>query len=155
MMTLLPSPIFSESARLLDSKRLERQMRDNRKVLRILLRTNDWQEHPVTKMWKGYEWALLNYQRALVSEWRRRGNADNGALWAAFEIFSGTANRNPNKKPFWLGDAELHLSHQAHLVWEDPWHYAPLFPDVAGSTPMYYPEVIINGGKGCPIYVGV
>jgi hypothetical protein len=41
--------------------------------------------------------------------------------------------------PPWLGDDELHRSHQSALVRKDPDHYRPLFPDVPDDLPYVWP----------------
>ncbi|MGI8613947.1 MAG: hypothetical protein ACR2KL_08425 [Nocardioidaceae bacterium] len=41
--------------------------------------------------------------------------------------------------PPWLGDAELHRSHQSNLIRKDPTRYGPLFPGVPDDLPDVWP----------------
>lgn len=41
--------------------------------------------------------------------------------------------------PPWLGDAELHRSHQSALVRKDPTYYRQFFPDVPDDLPYVWP----------------
>lgn len=138
MQTFLPSPIFTDSASMLDRQRLGKQRVETLQIMTALIKVKGWVNHPVTKMWAGYEWALLDYQKAICKEWTDRGYKDS-CLWKTFDLFSGLPSRNPNLIPPWLGDKDFHLAHQSNLIRKDPLHYGPLFPGVPNDLPYIYP----------------
>jgi len=140
MQTFLPSPIFSVSAELLDHKRLGKQRLENLQIMTALIRVKGYIHHPVVHQWAGYEWALLDYQHAICSEWIKRGYQDAGTVWKTFDLFKGLPSRNPNLIPPWLGRHDIHLSHQSNLVRKDPEFYGPKFPGVPDNLPYIYPS---------------
>ena len=84
MQTFIPiaTTNFSEIAKTLDNKRLNKQALEGWQILMTLTELdpdgNDrkpkgWVNHPAVKMWRGYETALLHYIIAMCEEWRARG----------------------------------------------------------------------------------
>lgn len=84
MQTFIPiaTTDFSEIAKTLDNKRLNKQALEGWQILMTLTELdpegNDripkgWANHPAVKMWRGYEKALLDYIIAMCDEWRSRG----------------------------------------------------------------------------------
>lgn len=84
MQTFIPiaTTNFSEIAKTLDNKRLNKQALEGWQILMTLTELdplgNDripkgWANHPAVKMWRGYETALLHYIIAMCDEWRSRG----------------------------------------------------------------------------------
>lgn len=62
MQTFLPYASFSESAKVLDDKRLNKQIVEAYQILKaITLPDYGWQNHPVVNMWRENELALLSY----------------------------------------------------------------------------------------------
>lgn len=98
-----------------------------------------WLNHPAVRMWRGYEWMLLRYQRATVDEWLSREYIDT--CWPKTqEIYVRLSNDQlPRSKPPWFGNEDFHLAHQSNLVRKDPEHYRPLFPDVSDNLPYIWP----------------
>lgn len=124
MQTFLPYPSFADSAACLDRQRLGKQ-RVEAKQIWIALNNPDygWQNHPATKMWRGYDDALAAYGLAICIEWRDRGYKDT-----LFEFFyPKLAISDGPTMPWWLGDWRFHRSHQAVLQCKYPEHYKPLF----------------------------
>ena len=103
------------------------------------LPNSSWSNHPAARMWRGHEWALLQYQRAIVDEWILRGHTDT--CWHKTRaLFIDRCNRQlPDRRPPWLGDKDFHLAHQSNLVRKDPEHYRPQFPDVPDDLPYIWP----------------
>lgn len=86
-----------------------------------------WVNHPATKMWRGYEWALLKYQKACVDEWLDRGYKDT-CFEKTFALYFADINRRSDEKmPPWLGSKAFHLSHKSNLVRKNPEYYGPIF----------------------------
>ena len=64
MQTFLPHKSFKKSLKVLDWRRLGKQRVEAHQILNVLLERTDtkgWRNHPITKMWKGYEDALKLY----------------------------------------------------------------------------------------------
>jgi hypothetical protein len=84
MQTFIPiaTTNFSDIAKTLDNKRLNKQALEGWQILMTLVELNPngdhrtpkgWVNHPAVKMWRGYETALLHYIIAMCDEWRSRG----------------------------------------------------------------------------------
>lgn len=124
MQTFLPYPDFAKSVKVLDYKRLGKQRVETFQVLNILLDrtpTKGWRNHPVTRMWTGYESALKLYQNYTILEWIDRGYNNN----MKFE------NVNPNSvvMPPWFGEEQFHKSHRSNLLRKDYEYYSQYFDD--------------------------
>ena len=130
MQTFLPYKRFDHSARALDDKRLDKQRVEAMQIMSALMKlrfhTNTanipWANHPATKMWFGYEHALLNYQEAICGEWVRRGNRD-GMLDKTADLILSQPGFQMIGDPPWLGKKLLHSSHRANLLREAPEWY--------------------------------
>ena len=135
MQTFLPYPNFKKSVQVLDYKRLGKQRVESFQVLNILLRRTDtkgWVNHPVTKMWAGYESALQLYQNFTITEWIKRGYKNNMEL----EVIADQA-----EMPHWLGDEKLHRSHRSNLLRKDWEYYSPYFNEDP-TLPYFWPSQI-------------
>jgi hypothetical protein len=124
MQTFLPYPDFMQSVRVLDYKRLGKQRVETFQVLNILLNrttTKGWRNHPVTRMWSGYEEALKLYQNFTIQEWIRRGYNNTMQLEEIDmkHIFL----------PPWFGNKEFHRSHRSNLLRKDAEYYSQYFDD--------------------------
>lgn len=115
MQTFLPYPDFKESARVLDRQRLGKQRVECYQIYRALQGlTKGWVNHPATRMWRGYEDALLCYCAHVCQEWESRGYTNNMLIYH-YEVFRAD--------PPWLGDPNFHASHRSNLLRKDPAHY--------------------------------
>nr|WP_296069281.1 MSMEG_6728 family protein [uncultured Actinoplanes sp.] len=149
MQTFLPYPGFLDSAAVLDARRLGKQRVETIQVLRALtLPTYGWKHHPVVRMWRGHEEALTRYGLDMCSVWTAPGRADTCATTLAVDLEIGTgltAVRTQEQLaeagslPSWLGDPDVHRSHQSALVRKDPDHYRDLFPGVPDDLPYVWP----------------
>ena len=113
MQTFLPYRDFRASLKSLDYRRLGKQRVETHQVLNVLLertQTKGWRNHPITKMWRGYENALKVYFNLCVQEWIDRGYKNNMKM----EKISGDVAYPP-----WLGDELFHASHRANLLRKD------------------------------------
>ena len=151
MQTFLPYPDAVRSARVLDSKRLGKQIMEAGQILRALtLPPGDygWQNHPATTMWTGCEGFLYLYANACAGEWKRLPNTkkpEHGAWTRLRREFSSKSNNHElllstQTPPRWWGDPQFHLSHQSNLVRKNPDHYRKFFPDVPDDLPYVWPE---------------
>ena len=97
-----------------------------------------WRNHPVVLMWRGYEAALGEYQAAVCSVWVARGFNDTCATKTA-GLLAEACISGPAPGPPWLGDENLHRSHQSNLIRKDPAIYAVRFPGVPDDLPYVWP----------------
>ena len=118
MQTFLPYKSFKKSFKTLDYKRLGKQRVEAYQVLNVLLgrtTTGGWRNHPITKMWKGYENALKQYLNECIDEWVHRG-------------YNNTMKHEVINEdivyPHWLGNKSFHSSHRANLLRKDYEYYS-------------------------------
>jgi hypothetical protein len=141
MQVFLPYPNFTQSVRTLHHSHLGNQRNETYIIMKSLFTGKGWPHHPATKMWEGYEWALLHYQKATVEEWARRGYAPDTVFAKTFRLYyahRGGRRDIRNVVPPWLGDEEIHESHRSTLVTKNYKHYAPQFPDAPENVPIKY-----------------
>ena len=148
MQTFLPYADFEASARALDVKRLGKQRVETIQVVRALTWPGyGWANHPAVLMWQGFEEALGRYGFVCCDVWTGLGFGDTcaatiGADLAAVgitEVRTQAELAEAGALPPWLGDPELHRSHQSALVRKDPEHYGPLFPGVPDDVEYVWP----------------
>ncbi len=129
MQTFLPYKSFRKSMKVLDWRRLGKQRVEAKQILNILLNrteTKGWRNHPITRMWDGYDNALKEYFNICVAEWIDRGYNNNMEL----ETIRGSV-----EYPKWLGNNIFHSSHRANLLRKDFSHYAKFGWDENPSNP--------------------
>ena len=117
MQTFLPYRDFRKSLKSLDYRRLGKQRVETHQVLNVLLertQTKGWRNHPITKMWRGYENALKVYFNMCVQEWINRGYNNSMQL----EKIAGEVVYPP-----WIGKELFHASHRANLLRKDQEYY--------------------------------
>jgi hypothetical protein len=115
MQTFLPYDDIEKSVACLDYRRLGKQRVEALQILKALKDPSyGWQNHPATKMWRGYEDALKYYMNACIEEWIRRGYKNSMKL----EPVS-----YPFLYPLWFGDEEVHASHRSNLLRKDSTFY--------------------------------
>lgn len=127
---------------MLDDKRLGKQRVETLQIMKALVDGEGWTHHPATKMWRGYEYSLLNYQYAICYEWHIfRGFADT-CLRKTIDIFYSKDYLMDNKAdPFWLGDEAFHAAHRSNLLRKDPEFYGRIFDDVGPDLEYIWPVV--------------
>lgn len=133
MQTFLPYPDFIQSVRVLDYRRLGKQRVETYQVLNILLDrtpTKGWRNHPVTRMWSGYEEALKLYQNYTIQEWIDRGYKNT----MSFEDI----NYKNIVLPSWFGAKQFHKSHRSNLLRKDYEYYSQFF-DEPSDLEYYWP----------------
>jgi Pyrimidine dimer DNA glycosylase len=143
--TFLPYPDFEQTATVLDARRLGKQRVEVLQICNALHRTSGgWINHPVTRMWRGYEPALVAYGLTIVREWTRAGRADTVRdkllphLHGEPERTQGELARLGMLPP-WLGREDLHHAYRSALVRKMPEHYRPLFPGVVEDLEYVWP----------------
>lgn len=117
MQTFLPYNNFQKSAKCLDYKRLGKQRCECWQIYKALTEKDyGWKHHPIVKMWKGYECALLLYGKEICLEWKKRGYKDTMLERFQNEIDIKIKNKQTFKMPHWLGNYNLHDSHKSNLL---------------------------------------
>lgn len=123
MQTFLPYASFSTSAKVLDYRRLGKQRVECKQIYLALTDPEyGWQNHPATRMWAGYEGALLTYMAAICAEWQSRGYKDT-LLEFALQHLEETSLESIAYPP-WFGDKAFHASHRSNLLRKDPEFYS-------------------------------
>lgn len=135
MQTFLPTPSFSVSAQMLDTKRLGKQRVEALQILNALAgKSKGWVNHPATLMWYGYEEALTFYHDCMVAEWVQRGHRNNMPYLCQHK-FAGKGEFRRNQieyesYPHWWRDdamiSKLTESHRSNLFRKDPEFYSAL-----------------------------
>jgi hypothetical protein len=135
MQTFLTSTqSFTETARSLDNKRLNKQALEAWQIMMVNLRlTPDgnirqgkaWANHPATLMWTGCEMLLQHYINCMVSEWKRRGYSSTIASNAQRTMNQAEEQGllNGFQLPQWLADENTYeqivASHRRALLVKD------------------------------------
>lgn len=140
MQTFLPYADFAESAYSLDQKRLGKQRVETLQIMKALTLGVGWVHHPVVKMWRGFEWKLLEYQNAICEEWVCNFGFKDTCLEKTMDLYFKWSNGHDNHSaPPWLGNEEFHYAHRSNLVRKNPEYYSKFFPDVTDFVPYIYP----------------
>lgn len=127
MQTFLPYPSFPKSAEVLDYRRLGKQRIETKQIwmaLNGLSKKGGWVNHPATKMWRGYEDALIWYGEIMCLEWIKRGYNDTTLPW--FQEIKEKRVKIVGKTipmPGWLAEPEFHAKHRGTLLFKQPDHY--------------------------------
>jgi len=119
MQTFLPYPDYVESARVLDTRRLGKQIIEARQIGRALTVAGyGWQSHPAVRMWRGYVPSLIRYAYACATEWNRRRPHPHRAFANMLMDHSDTVWYTGLAPP-WLGDEAFHSAMRAALLAKD------------------------------------
>jgi len=130
MQTFLPYKSFTESAKVLDSKRLNKQVLEGYQILKVLNNPDPraaWRNHPAVKMWRGYEATLYSYIMAMAREATVRGIKTDKNRANLTQLKIETSKSWGKSKPQWYQDDikldRLTESHRANLYRKDPEFY--------------------------------
>lgn len=134
MQTFVPlGPDFAGNAKVLDMKRLGKQRVEGLQILNAITgKASGWRNHPIVKMWDGYELALYEYVAAMCDEWTSKGYKDTCKDKAKSVVYG---INKPVVMPPWLFDSDLAVSHQSNLIRKLPEHYGLLWPGVPNDLP--------------------
>jgi hypothetical protein len=145
MQTFLPYADFERTATVLDGRRLGKQRVEVLQICNALHKERGgWVNHPVTRMWRGYEPALVAYGLAIVRAWTAQGKADTVGE-KLLPHLHGEPERTQNELadlgmlPSWIGREDIHRAYRSALVRKDPDFYRPLFPDVVADLEYVWP----------------
>ena len=140
--TFLIDEIPSNTAKILDNKRLGKQRVETIQILNVLLGINNigWKNHPAVLMWRGYETFLIkDYLQAMVDEWRFRGYKGEKCE-EHLNRLHGLVISSPTIVPHWFSE-EFFLSHKSNLLRKDYAYYSPIFgTDIPDDLPYIWPK---------------
>lgn len=132
MQTFLPYPSFADSAACLDMRRLQigKQRVEAYQIYRTLTgEGKGWENHPATRMWRGYEGFLAFYMNCMIAEWVDRGYKNTMATVVVPNMIT----------PPWFGDEKFHASHRSNLLRKDPVWYGKYGWEEPNDLPYVWP----------------
>ncbi len=137
--TFLPYADFALSAKCLDPQRLRKQRIEAEQILATLMGfSKGWENHPIMKMWCGYERSLLEYLFAICDECEHRGYKGEDAKQRLMTQYSHILG-DPIINPPWLGQEAFHITHKSNLLRKDGSWYKQMGWEVADDYPYYWP----------------
>ncbi len=141
MQTWHPFPDYGTTAAVLHLDQLRIQRSDTLKIMTALMIGRGETGHPATRIWRRYEWSLLEYQYSICLEWLRRDQHDRHNILVQTEdmYYSNIEWVEPGVSPAWLMDGRLHMSHQSNLIRLRPDHYRSYFDPITDNFEMYWP----------------
>ena len=147
MQTFLPYADFAKCARVLDTKRLNKQILETYQILRAIKgRSKGWRNHPATKMWKNDYFALAAYGFHVCLEFaKRRGKAhaySNGIL----RILARTkwpVMQYPSDAPKWASK-KMQRMYRSLLIRKDTRHYRKFWPKLSYKIPFVWPDGTVS-----------
>lgn len=137
MQTFLPYSNYFKTALVLDKRRLGNQRCETYDIYRIniFICTGEdlfdsekqknyllkrYRNHPIVKMWRGYDCALLEYGIVICNAWKRQGCIDNMKP----KFLARISKTFDCQFPKWLGDERIHASHRSNLLRKFPEWYS-------------------------------
>ena len=148
MQTFLPFYDFEHCAMVLDDRRLGKQRIEAKQIIQVLDNPDakGWRNHPAVRMWDGHIMSLCFYGLAMCTEWSRRGFRDNTRDWFEARCVSEIAKLEASqlnidsRKPQWMADARLYVSHASNLIRKDPHYYQLIWPQIPNGIPYLWPS---------------
>ena len=126
--TFLPYVSFEESLSVLDNQRLGKQRVEAGQIIKAIQNMYNGEStgrgyinHPATRMWIGYEDALVHYYNLCLDEWERRGYNNT------MERIEIHIDPSDIEMPWYIGWDHFHKSHQASLLRKHPAYYKDKF----------------------------
>ena len=137
MQTFLPYESFEQSAKVLDNKRLNKQIVECYQILKAITdSTYGWQSHPIVKMWEGYPTSLLIYAFSMYKERKNRtGKEHQSYINMEDYYYSNNLKYVETISPVWLGNEKFHDSHKSNLLRKDKSYYSQYFPNIQDNLP--------------------
>jgi hypothetical protein len=156
MQSFLTSPYsFEQTSAELDNKRLHKQTLEAWQCLLTITNLDPdgnhrapkgWSNHPVARMWRGYETALVSYISATYFEWRSRGYKST-LLEKTYRTYDKALSLNRISAdlvlPNWMTDAEYYSklcsTHRTALLCKHyDWYTKFSWPEDTGEAPSTY-----------------
>lgn len=127
MQTFLVDGDPAYTAKILDRQRLGKQRVETIQILNALHDpSKGWQNHPATKMWKGYEpYLVYIYLWEMMEAWKSYGYK-NEKCEEHFIKFADIFDQEIEKPP-WADREDFSLSHKSNLIRKKPAYYRSIF----------------------------
>ena len=137
MQTFFPTPDFFETAKILDNKRLNKQIVEAYQILSGRVPTKN---HPACLMWEGYDNCLREYIAVLCAEYYMRFGKSHAIRERIIEM--GFDNHSLVGRPSWLGDGLFHFSQRINLLRKDfdYYHTKKFFGGISKDSLDCYPK---------------
>ena len=140
MQVFLPHEDFTETASVLDQKRLVKQLLEGRQILAAIAgETKGWVNHPATKMFRNSPNTLVAYLRAIAVEMGvREYKWENN--WSVIQKYSEQLKNLDTGRPSWMYGEEFDkviTTHRANLYIKAP----DLYPQFKSAVDVYRPMV--------------
>lgn len=131
MQVFMSEFVFDDTAQVLDTKRLVKQLLEGRQIMSVLAgeqNGNGWKNHPAVRMFEGYEKALYAYLKAIKNEMQTRGYKWEKNWEVIEDLYSRHFKNETQGYPLWMRDPEtwkrVMITHRGRLWEKDPAHYA-------------------------------
>lgn len=117
MQTFLTSYNLSENAKVLDNKRLFKQLLEGYQILNTIINNGQWENHPAVKQWKSTPQALFWYIHSIWNECKIRGIAENSNLYFRCKdlLLEKDLNEQFLENPKWWNRQDIISSHRGRL----------------------------------------
>lgn len=152
---LISTDSFEETASKLDNKRLHKQTLEAWQCLLTITHLdpdgNDrnpkgWSNHPVVKMWRGYETVFVSYISSTYFEWRQRGYKSSllGKTLATYDLAVSLGRISSDYVlPNWMQDTDyfsrLCSTHRTALLCKNyEWYSQFGWNEDSGTAPSTY-----------------
>ena len=126
MQTFLPYSDFRECARILDNKRLNKQIVE---AYQIYTDRVPQKNHPACLMWANHKTALTMYMGMMCIEYNTRFNKPHSVVEKVFAVHGDDIcfylSLRERPVPLFARDTLVNLSHCVNLVRKDPDFYGP------------------------------
>jgi hypothetical protein len=120
MQTFLPNHQIKKSAKMLDNKRLFKQVVEGYQILNTLLNGSKWGNHPAVLQWEGHESFLVYYTLVMADEAWDRGIKALPMKQKITDLVNNCKTKqislNNPTPPSWLGRPDIHASHRRRLL---------------------------------------
>lgn len=134
MQIFMPYADPFKTAKCLDNRRLGKQRIEALQIIQVNIKKQVWaiprsiKNHPVTKMWKGYESYLFFYVECMMLEWELERDFNNDACGKVFDNLALSldfrkAYRMDHGLPKKI-NVDFIKSHRALLYKKDPDYYS-------------------------------
>jgi hypothetical protein len=129
MQTFLPYNTPGDCARVLDNKRLNKQILECYQILNVLSgNSSAWRNHPAVLMWAGAETHLYRYAEVMVDEANKRGIKTENNMANLIKLRNKSYKLWGESPPAFTKNKDTLnrtiVTHRANLYRKDPVYYA-------------------------------
>lgn len=134
MQTFLPLADIELSAKVLDKKRLWKQVIEAKQIINTLSGESEgWKNHPAVRMWVGYSDCLKLYFNVFLQE-----SIYRGIQVRAYQPYP--LETNLIKYPVWFGSDKFHSSHRSNLLRKNKEYYRQFGWTEPNNLPYHWPR---------------